>query len=138
MVAGKFDPPHDGHIEHILKASALGDRLVIITHTDEVLDRIKPKGHQVALWARMALLRGILELYNINGEVRLSIDDDGTVTKTLRFFHPGIFAKGGDRTPNNMPSEEVEACKDIGCRIVYGIGTQFNSSSKIEINKGET
>ena len=131
LVCGRFDPLHDGHILHILQAAALGDYLIIVTHTDEVIDKIKPQGHQIPLWARMASLRGLLDHYHIEGEVRLSIDDDGTVIKTLTRIRPDILAKGGDRTPDNMPQGEIDMCEEIGCRIIYGIGSQLNSSSKI-------
>lgn len=131
MVAGKFDPIHDGHVSHILKAAALGNYLVIVTHSDDVLDRIKPKGHAVPYWARIALLRGILMVYGIRGRVACSVDDDGTVTQTLLRFKPDIFAKGGDRTASNMPQSEIDACSQIGCKIVYGVGELLNSSTKI-------
>jgi cytidyltransferase-like protein len=36
-IAGKFDPVHEGHIDHIVKAAKLGDYLYIITHTDHVV-----------------------------------------------------------------------------------------------------
>jgi cytidyltransferase-like protein len=40
MVAGKFDPLHEGHIDHIRKAAKLG-KLLVITHTDEVIKKLK-------------------------------------------------------------------------------------------------
>ena len=137
MVSGKFDPVHEGHIDHILKAAALGDKLIVVTHTDEVLDKIKPTGHQVTLWARMVLLRGILLHYGILGDVMVSVDPDANTTETLRLVRPHIYAKGGDRTPNNMPQEEIDACMEMKIPIVYGIGCLLNASSKIKIQKEE-
>ncbi len=131
MIAGKFDPMHDGHIDHIMKASALGDYLCVVTHSDEVLDKIKPQGHQVPLWARLAMIKGIMLLFNIKGEVVISVDDDGTVEETLRCIRPDIFAKGGDRTVSNMPKGELKVCKELNITIVYGTGALLNSSSKI-------
>jgi len=40
----------------------------------------------------------------------------------LRKVKPHIFAKGGDRTPENMPTSEVELCKRLGIKIIYGVG----------------
>lgn len=101
-----------------------------MTHPDSVIEKVKGKC-QIPLWARMATLKGILLLYHINGEVILSVDDDGTVTRTLLRVRPKIFAKGGDRTGSNMPLGEIEACKSVMCEIIYGVGALLNSSSSI-------
>ena len=128
MVAGKFDPLHNGHIDHIIKASSFG-YLYIVTHTDEVLDKVKPKGHQVPLWARVATLKGILRQFNIEGEVVIAKDDDGSVVKTLASYHPDFFIKGGDRIASNMPEEELKVCRENNIRVIYGVGNLLNSSS---------
>lgn len=128
-IAGKFDPCHEGHIDHILKAGALG-YLTIITHDDEVIKKIKGCCN-IALWAREAVLKGLLCLYNIQGCVVVSVDTDGTVALTLKLIKPDIFAKGGDRTSDNMPENEIKVCKEIGCEIHYGVGDLLNASSKM-------
>jgi len=40
----------------------------------------------------------------------------------VQIVKPNIFAKGGDRTPDNMPKSEVELCEKLGIKIVYGVG----------------
>lgn len=133
-IAGRFDPIHDGHIDHILKAKELGDELVIITHSDQVIRDVKGKCN-VPLWARCAVLRGLLLLYKINGYVTVSTDVDGTVAETLRALKPQVFAKGGDRVLGTLPENELKVCEEIGCEIRYGIGDLLNASSKISIDK---
>ena len=62
----------------------------------------------------------------------IAMDTDGTVVKTLERIRPRIFAKGGDRTPENMPQSEIDICKKIGCKIVYGVGgKKIGSSSEV-------
>jgi cytidyltransferase-like protein len=135
MIAGKFDPCHDGHIQHIRKAAKFGDYLLIVTHSDEMIDKIKyPKKHNVPLWARRAILKGIMMYYRIEGDVAVSLDEDGTVTKTLKYWKPAVFVKGGDRIATNMPKSELEMCEKIGCEIVYGVGDLLNSSTRISEN----
>jgi len=136
MVSGKFDPPHDGHIDHIVKASALGDWLLVVTHPDEAIERVK--GHcNIPLWARLVLLKGILLYYNLRGDVYVSVDKDGKSIESLKYFRPDIFAKGGDRSRETMPVEEILLAQEIGCRVEYGIGRLLNASSKMEIDKEE-
>ena len=126
MVAGKFDPLHLGHILHIKYAKKLGDELVVVTHSDEVLKKIKGRV-DVPLEQR---IEALMELKSVD-RVELSIDGDGTVAETFRWIRPDIFAKGGDRTPDNMPSNELWACEKMGIRIIYGVGRRLASSTDI-------
>ncbi len=132
VIAGKFDPLHNGHIDHIKKASRLGDKLIVITHPDDIIAKYSKKGFcYKSLKERIKALRKYSE---VDGVVVDYFDDDGTVTNMLRVISPDIFAKGGDRTPDNMPPSEIEVCKKIGCKIVYGIGDLLYSSSELVKN----
>ena len=129
-VAGNFYPLHDGHINHFKEARKLGDYLVAIIGSDKYLEN---KGKQVfsPLENRKSQLKAWVD------EVIEVVDTDGTVAKTLKRIRPAVYAKSGDRTLETMPKNEIEVCKEIGCRIVYGVGNtydtdgQFMSSSKI-------
>lgn len=108
------------------KAKNLGDYLVVIVSTDA--DMIRKKGYCfMPLEERMELI----ENYPFVDEVVASIDKDGTVAETLRWLGPDIFAKGGDRTPANMPQNEIDVCQETGCKIVYGVGDRLQSSSDL-------
>jgi len=132
MIAGKFDPIHSGHIDHIKKAAALGHPLLIVTHMDKVVAANSKKGYCCTTLAdRVCLLQGYLNLRGIKGDVIMAADEDGTVAKTILYYMPTIFAKGGDRSPSNMPANEIAACREVGCQIVYGIGDLKFSSSTI-------
>jgi D-beta-D-heptose 7-phosphate kinase/D-beta-D-heptose 1-phosphate adenosyltransferase len=133
VIAGKFDPPHEGHIAHIRAAAKLGDFLCIITHSDDIVAQNSTKGICVLTFdVRRDLLLGLLLLYKIKGTVAKSTDTDGTITKSLKLIQPDILAKGGDRTPDNMPQSEIEICKEIDCKIIYGVGgDKIQSSSKL-------
>lgn len=123
-VAGGFDPLHCGHLRHLEKAKKLGDKLVALVSNDE--DMRRKKGFCfMPIEERVEILRAL----SCVDEVIATIDDDGTQTKTLEMVKPNIFAKGGDRSSSNMPQGEIDTCKRIGCKIVYGVGEQINSSS---------
>lgn len=130
MVSGKWDPPHEGHIDSIVKASTLGDYLIVIVQPDEGVKAVKGTCY-IPLWARLVLVTGILRVYDIAGAAFEGKDLDGKSVKSILHFKPNFYAKGGDRKKGNIPEEEVQACKEAGCKIVYGVGDLLNSSSKI-------
>ncbi len=128
-VAGGFDPLHIGHLRHFQKAKTLGDYLIVLVSNDE--DMIRKKGYCfMPLEDRMKILK---ELRCVD-EVIATVDNDGTQAETLKLVKPDIFAKGGDRIHDNMPQNEIEACEEIGCKIVYGVGSQLRESSKLVEN----
>ena len=123
-VAGNFFPLHDGHIDHLEKARKLGDYLIAIIGSDEYLKK-RGKPIFLSLENRKKQLKAWVD------EVVEVIDTDGTCAETLRMISPDFFCKGGDRTPDTMPENEIKVCQEIGCKIIYGIGEKLNSSSKI-------
>lgn len=131
-----LDLIHEGHIEHIIEARKLGDKLILILDRDDQL-RAK-RGYVVkSQLSRLRIAYG-LQLLGVIDEVVLSTDTDLTCAKTLRTIKPRIFAKGGDRTSDNIPESEKKVCEKIGCRIVYEVGRQLNSSTKLveKLRKG--
>jgi len=141
-IGGKFDPIHEGHIDYIRKASKLGDYLYIMVNTDiSVITYSEKKFCAVPLHSRIIILNGLLLYINIRGAVITTIDTDGFVAETLRMLKPDIFAKGGDRTPENMMTnckKELDVCREIGCQVVYNVGDMLNSSTAICVRTGAT
>ena len=127
VVSGHFDPLHRGHVEHMRKAAKLGDSLIVIIGSDE---QIKRKYGYVLQPLCKRIERLIKKAPFIEGVV-VSVDKDGTQVEMLRMLKPSVFAKGGDRIPSNMPQSEIDVCKEIGCKIVYGVGEKLNSSTAI-------
>jgi cytidyltransferase-like protein len=126
-VSGGFDPIHIGHIRSIIEAKKLGDELMVILTRDDQL--VQKKGYFFMPYEeRKEVLENIVGV----GCVVPNIDDDITSNKSLEYYRPDIFAKGGDRTPDNMPEIEKEICASIGCKIVYGVGGgKIQSSSSL-------
>ena len=114
-ISGGFDPIHIGHIRYIQKAAQLGTKLWAILNTDDFL--LRKKGYVFMSQSERKEV-----LWNIKGidNVVLCIDKDNTVCKTLEMIKPNIFAKGGDRTNNNIP--EASICEKIGIKMYFGIG----------------
>jgi cytidyltransferase-like protein len=113
--SGYFNPLHKGHVEYLEKAKELGDYLVVIVNSDKqrALKCSKEFMHEDERMLIVSALR--------------CVDEDTTVCNSLRLVQPDIFAKGGDRTIDEIPESKV--CNEIGARMVDGLGDKVQSSS---------
>ena len=124
-VSGYFNPLHKGHIRYFKEARALGDRLIVIVNTDE---QVKLKGSKPFMDQEERL--EIVSAVKYVDKAVLSIDKDESVVETLKLIKPDIFAKGGDRTLENIPEKEI--CDKLGIKIVEMVGgTKIQSSSAL-------
>jgi cytidyltransferase-like protein len=129
-VCGGFDPIHVGHIKHFRDAKKLGDILVVMLNTDDWL--IKKKGY---IFMKFEERKEIIESIRYVDKVTPVIDTNGSVAKTLEQLKPNIFAKGGDRTLDNIPGSEINVCERLGIKIVFGVGGGKVQSSSWLIDK---
>jgi len=123
-VSGYFDPLHVGHIEYFEKAKKLGDRLIVILNNDHQA-RLKKKSFFMPQEERAKIIKSL----NPVDEVFISIDEDGSVCKSLELIKPDIFAKGGDRYSYEIPENEI--CKRHNIKIIDGLGEKIQSSSEL-------
>jgi len=121
-VAGNFFPLHDGHIDHLEKARKLGDYLIAIIGSDEYLKK-RDKPIFLSLENRKKQLKAWVD------EVVEVIDTDGTCAKTLRLIKPDIYVKGEDTM--KIPLNELVACYQINCKVMFGYGKKIYSSSEL-------
>jgi|TARA_Y100000034_G_C6743545_1_gene330092 cytidyltransferase-like protein len=126
--SGYFDPLHVGHLECMELSKELGDKLVIILNSDDQCVMKKGKFFMPSDEKKKILLA--LKLVD---EVFVSIDKDKSVCESIKAIaekYKGneiIFAKGGDRFSHEIP--EVKLCKELGVKIVDGLGEKIQSSS---------
>jgi len=126
-VCGGFDPLHIGHIRHFKGAKKAGDYLLVFLQSDAWL--IKKKGYVFMPYEER---KEILESIRWIDQVVPVVDKDMTVAKTLAKYKPDIFMKGGDRTLDNIPESEKEACRKHGIKLQYdNMGGKIQSSSKL-------
>jgi len=120
-VSGGFDPAHVGHVRLFQEAKKLGDKLIVILNNDNWL--LAKKGY---VFMPQNERKEILEALACVDEVVLTKHPknpkDMSVAKELLKIKPDIFARGGDRNAKNLPSQEIETCKNINCKIVYNVG----------------
>jgi len=129
-VSGYFDPPTPTHIVYFQAARKLGDLLLVLLNNDDQL-LMKRKGSKLEGRIRYPLMdrAQILNELRTIDTVVVSIDTGRGISETLKIVRPHIFAKGGDRNLTNLPEEEIEACKEIGCEIVCGVGGSRSEKS---------
>ena len=126
--SGYFDPIHVGHIEYLKLAKGLADKLggklVVILNNDRQTKLKKGKYFMPAEERKK-----ILEELRCVDEVFVSIDEDKSVCKSLEAIKPDIFTNGGDRFEGEIP--ETKVCKELGIKIVDGLGDKIQSSSEL-------
>jgi len=122
---GGFDPVHKGHIRVFREAKKLGDKLIIMLNSDKQL--IQKKGR--TFYPNQEYRKEIVEAIKYVDEVIIDPGDDTTCEKALEMIKPDILAKGGDRNETAMPEIEIETCKRLGIKIVYGVGGEKVESS---------
>ena len=122
--SGYFDPLHVGHLECLELAKKLGDKLIVIVNSD--LQATLKKGK--SFMNEQDRLKIVSALKCVD-EVFLSIDKDKTQCESLKYLKPSIFAKGGDRTSEEIP--EAKICKELNIKIIDGLGKKIRSSSNL-------
>ena len=119
MVSGNFDPLHDIHLAYFEYAMNYGDSLLCIVSADRQI--ILKKGTvNVPEDGRLKMLRLALSGMGYPHHVALNVHDkDASVAKVLRYWHPDVFCRGGDKTLEDMPEEERKVCDELNIRIVH-------------------
>ena len=129
-VSGYFDPLTPTHLVYFQAARKLGDLLVVLLNNDDQL-LMKRKGTKLEGRIRYPLMDRALILDELRtvDTVVASIDTGKGISETLKIVKPHIFAEGGDRNLTNLPEEEIEVCREIGCEIVCGVGGDRSEKS---------
>lgn len=122
--SGYFDPLHVGHLECLELAKELGDKLIVIVNSDFQAKLKKGKSFMNEK-DRMKIVSAL----KCVDEVFLSIDKDKSQCESLKYLKPDIFAKGGDRTSDEIP--EAKVCRDFNIKIIDGLGEKIRSSSEL-------
>ena len=129
IVSGYFNPLHKGHLELFTKAKNKGDALWVIVNSD--LQR-ELKGSKIFMDEDERLI--IVKSIGIVDKAIVSIDKDKTQCASLSSLakeysadYDLFFANGGDQNNESIP--EVSICKELGIKLIEGLGDKIQSSS---------
>tara|TARA_B110000902_G_scaffold235219_1_gene280395 strand:- start:1737 stop:2162 length:426 start_codon:yes stop_codon:yes gene_type:complete len=132
IVSGYFNPVHKGHLELFNKAKEQGDELWVIVNSD-LQRELKGSKEFMNEDERMQIVSS-LKMVNLT---MVSIDEDNTVSETLRALHVKAiakdpkweiaFANGGDQNNDSIP--EARICQELGIYLMDGLGNKIQSSS---------
>ena len=128
IVSGYFNPIHKGHIAYFNNAKALCDVLFVIVNSDLQRGLKGTKEFQKEA-ERLFIVQNIKAV----DTAIISIDEDRTVCKSIRFLYENNkeiydfgFANGGDQNNNSIP--EVPVCQELGIQLIEGLGDKIQSS----------
>lgn len=126
VASGCFDCLHIGHLDYLHMAKDMGDYLLVLVESDEkvVLKKgfvFMPENQRIEI---IRALKFVDSAYIINT----------SVAEELIHIKPDIFAKGGDRTLETIPVEEILVCQHNKIKLITGLGKKIESSTRL-INK---
>lgn len=114
---GCFDLLHAGHISVFEKARALGDVLVVGLNSDASVRRLKGKTRPLVSEKYRARVISALRAVDY-----VTIFDEETPEKLIRFLRPDILVKGGDyKTQEIVGRQWVK--KVVRIKLVDGLST---------------
>lgn len=102
---GCFDILHRGHVDYLVAARRLGDRLIVGLNGDDSVRRLKGEGRPVNPYEDRATVLAALEA--VDAVVRF---DDDTPLRLIEALLPEVLVKGGDyREDEIVGAREVKA-----------------------------
>ncbi len=113
LLSGGFDPYHDGHAKMFMHAALLGEVCVIL-NSDKWLIKKKGKAFMPLLQRADVLnsVKGVEWIWHSETEDDVSKDIQEISNHLIYKNRFLIFAKGGDRTPQNTPEQAI--CQKLG------------------------
>lgn len=108
LAIGCFDVLHSGHIQHLLEAKSMGDRLIVGLTIDEFVN--KGPYRPVNSWEDRAFF--LREIRCVDEVIQNKEGFD-----TIKHIKPDIFVKGLDQL--NHGSEILKVCREYNVRIRF-------------------
>lgn len=136
MVTGHWDPFTDSQLDYIEQAMNYGGFILCVVSSDKQALMKKNKVN-VPEQARKRILHLILEGLHVPHRVIINNQDKDTghITNTVKSWRPNILFRGGDKTIDDMPEDERQACEESGVEILHAEFRIDRHGSQMEIGK---
>ena len=115
LASGCFDGLHAGHVAYLNAAKSLaqeGETLIVAIAPD---DYIRTDKGREPYWGQEQRAVVVSELHAVSN---VRTPRDVSAAMTIRQIEPRLFVKGSDWA-GRLPADVVDACRDVGCLIVY-------------------
>ncbi len=99
---GCFDIMHRGHVQLLVRARELGDRLLVGLNSDSSTRRLKGSGRPLQPEIDRAACLAALECVDA-----VVVFDEDTPSDLIAALQPEIMVKGGDYSPESLPERDV-------------------------------
>lgn len=99
---GCFDILHRGHVQVLVQARALGDRLLVGLNSDNSTRRLKGSGRPLQPEIDRAACLAALECVDA-----VVVFDEDTPADLIAALQPDLMVKGGDYTPEQLAERDV-------------------------------
>ena len=129
IVSGYFNPIHKGHLEYFNNAKSMADELFVIVNSDFQRELKGSKEFQKED-ERLFIVQNIKAV----DKAMISVDTDRTVCASIKSLYEKYndtyefgYANGGDQNNDSIP--EAPICKELGIKLIDGLGDKIQSSS---------
>jgi D-beta-D-heptose 7-phosphate kinase/D-beta-D-heptose 1-phosphate adenosyltransferase len=120
--SGFFNPIHIGHLECLESAKKQGDYLLVFVDSDR--KAIIKNGY--TFMHEEERLKIVKALKCVDEAVII----DTSIAEALEKYKPNVFFKGGDRTIDTLPKEELDVCAKNNIQIICE-GEKIQASSSL-------
>jgi rfaE bifunctional protein nucleotidyltransferase chain/domain len=121
---GVFDIVHRGHVDYLLAARSLGDRLIVGLNTDASVKRFKDPRRPIVTQEDRAFVLSCLRFVDA-----LALFDQDTPLKFINYLMPDVLVKGADyKEEDIVGAREVKAYGGTVERIAL---TEGKSTSQL-------
>jgi rfaE bifunctional protein nucleotidyltransferase chain/domain len=128
---GVFDIVHRGHVDYLLAARLLGDRLIIGLNTDASVKRFKDPRRPIVPQDDRAFVLSCLRFIDA-----ITLFDQDTPLKLINYLTPDILVKGADyKEEDIVGAQEVKAYGGTVARIPLTEGKSTSQLIKAIVEK---
>lgn len=117
VVSGNFDPVHTGHVHLFRDAKNIGDKLIVIIHSDSIIQKKRGRKPFMKQNDRQTLLMAMTDV----DDVCVWEGQTNDVSPVLERIRPYAFVHGGAvRDKSAVP--EAATCERIGIKTLFNMG----------------